>query len=135
MMRTALMLATIALLAAAAVPPSLFRNEAPALEIDTWIQPVTMDSYLLLRRVQPGMYRCRSLVHIKPGSRKVFGTDSIVLKPGESGEKKQDVGPFTVTFEATLSKTLEAKTVVTVTRDGQVINRQTSTIALPRGKT
>ena len=45
------------------VPPSLLRSDAPSIEIDVSVRPVTQDSYQLLERAKPGMYRCQAVVH------------------------------------------------------------------------
>ena len=130
-----LLLLVAILLIAATVPPSLLRSDAPALEISTSIQPVTQDEFFLLGspRVHPGTYRCRAAIHDEPGSHRVFSAKDIVIGPGESGETNNQFGPFTVAFKAKIAKTLDrAETVVTVTREGKIIGRQSSTVWLQR---
>lgn len=116
------------------VPPSLLRSDAPALEISTSIQPVTEDEYQLLnQRAVPGTYRCSALIHHEPGSNHVWKAKDVVIGPGESAETSSTLGQLGVTFHAEIAKTLDrAKTIVTVTRDGQVINRQSTTVWLQR---
>jgi hypothetical protein len=121
--------------AATAVPPTLLRGDAPALEISTSILPVTEDAYQLLgrTRVRPGTYRCSVQVHDAPGSQRVWGTDDVILGAGESGEQSADFGPLRLEFRASVGKSLDrAETVVTLFRDGKLINRQTSTVWLQR---
>ncbi len=123
------------LLIAATFPPSLLRSDAPALDIGTYVQPVTQDEYLLLgpKRVQPGTFRCKALVHDEPGSHVVITAKDIVIGPGESGETTSDLGPLNIKFKAKIAKALDqAETVVTVTRDGKIICRQSSTVWLQR---
>jgi hypothetical protein len=131
MLRTAVSL--LLLTAAAAVPPTLLRNDAPALEVRTTIRPVTQDAIQLLRRVKPGMYRCSVFVVDEPGSHRGFATKDIVLAAGESGEQSATYGPVRLQFRAALGKKLEqAVTTVTVYRDDKIITRQSSTVALAR---
>ena len=134
-MLRAIVIAASALLlgTTAAVPPTLLRNDAPALEISTSIRPVTQDEYQLLRRTTPEMYRCSAVVHDEPGSKRVWSTKDIVLAPGESGEETTVFGPLRLLFRASLSDNLDrAETTVTVTRDEKIVTRQTSTIWLQR---
>jgi hypothetical protein len=116
------------------VPPSFLRSDAPALEISTSIEPITADEYQLLhQRAVPGSYRCSALIHDEPGSNRVWGAKDIVIGPGESGETSSTFGQLGVTFRAEIAKTLDrAKTIVTVTRDGKIINRQSTTVWLQR---
>jgi hypothetical protein len=127
------LLAFLLIGAATEVPPSFLRSDAPALEVTTSIRPVTQDTYQLLRRVKPGMYRCEVRVHDEPGSHRVWGTRSIVLAPGETGEESAEMGQLRLHFKATIAKTLDrAETVVTVTREGKIIHKQRSTTWLQR---
>jgi hypothetical protein len=133
MIRTAVSLLVLA--AAAAVPPSLLRNDAPALEVRTSIRPVAQDEIQLLRRVKPGMYRCSVVVADEPGSHRVFATKDLVLAAGESGQESATYGPIRLQFRASLGKKLEtAVTTVTVYRDEKIVTRQSSTVALARGE-
>jgi hypothetical protein len=134
MFRAVVIVASIALLGTtSAVPPSLLRSDAPALQVDTSIRPVTEDRYQLLRRATPGMYRCSVVVHDEPGSRRVWATKDIVLAAGESGEETAIFGPLQLHFRASLGEKLDrAETNVTVTRDGRIVSRQTSTVWLQR---
>jgi hypothetical protein len=119
--------------ATVAVPPTLLRSDAPALEVSTSIRPVTQDEYQLLRRTVPGIYRCSVLIHDEPGSNRVWSTEDIVLAPGESGESSNTFGPLRLHFRASLSANLDrSEMTVTVTRDERVITRQTSTTFLQR---
>lgn len=134
MYKAALIVAcTVFIGAATAVPPALLLNVAPALEVRTSVRPVSHDRYQLLQRVVPGMYRCSVAVHDEPGSNRVWSTKDIVLAPGESGEQSATFGPLRLHFKASLSAKLDrAETTVTLTRDEQVITRQTSTVWLQR---
>ena len=115
------------------VPPTLLRSDAPALEISTSILPVTHDEYQLLVRPKPGMYRCSARVHDEPGSHRVLGVPDIVIGPGDSGEETATFGTLHIRFRAKISASLDrADTDVTITRDGNVINRQKSTVWLER---
>jgi hypothetical protein len=79
------------------------------------------------------MYRCSVLVHDEPGSKRVWSTKDIVLAPGESAEETSVFGPLRLHFQASLGASVDrAETTVTVTRDGKVVTRQTSTIWLQR---
>jgi hypothetical protein len=127
--------AVVVLGASRDVPPTLLRSDAPALEISTSILPVTQDRYQLLARPRPGMYRCTALVHDQPGSNRVLAVPDIVIGPGESGEQTAVFGALEIRFRAKISATLDrADTDVTVTRTGQVINRQKSTVWLERAR-
>jgi hypothetical protein len=119
---------------APAVPPTFLRSDAPALEISTSILPVTQDSYQLLgTRVVPGTYRCSAFIHDEPGSNRVWAAKDIVIGAGESGETSNTFGQLGVTFRANIAKNLDrAEMVVTVTRDGKIINRQSTTVWLQR---
>lgn len=134
MLRTVIIVASTLLLGATAtVPPELLRSDAPALEVRTSIRPVTADTYRLLRRAAPGMYRCSVLIHEASGSNRVWSTKAIVLAPGESGESSNTVGPLKLRFRASLGAKLDrAEMTVTVTRDDKVITRQTSTVWLEK---
>lgn len=135
MLRSIAVLAgTVLLGATATVPPTLLRSDAPALEITTSVRPVTQDEFQLLkRRITPGMYRCSVLVHDEPGSNRVWGTNHLVLAPGESDEVTDKLGQLTLRFRTSLGKNLDfASTDVTIYRDDKVINRQTSTVSLRR---
>ena len=124
---------TLLVSATVAVPPTLLRSDAPALEVSTSIRPVSQDEYQLLRRTVPGMYRCAVLIHDEPGGNRVWSTKDIVLAPGESGESSNAFGPLRLHFRASLSANLDrSEMTVTVTRDEMVIARQTSTTLLQR---
>lgn len=131
-------LSAIILLAVAAaevppLPPTFYRSDAPALEIRTSILPVTHDSYQLLKRVTPGMYRCQVYVLDHPGSDHVWAAQDVVLGPGESSEKTSAWGPIALTFKVKIEKSLDhAETTVTVSRDSKVISKQVSTVWLER---
>lgn len=133
MIRSIVILASTVLLGTT-VPPTLLRSDAPALEITTSVAPVTQDEFQLLkRRVKPGMYRCSVRIQDEPGSHRVWGTNHLVLAPGETDEVTDTLGNLKLHFRAKLGKDLDyASTTVTVYRDEKVINRQTSTFALQR---
>ena len=117
------------------VPPPLLRSDAPALDIETTIRPVTQDPYMLLDRPKPGMFRCQVFVHDAPGSNRVWTTKDIVLGPGESGESTNELGNLKLLFRARISKSFDrADTDVTLLRDDKVINRQRSTVWLDRNR-
>ena len=119
----------------AEVPPAFLRSDAPALQVDISIQPVTEDEFQLLRRVTPGMYRCSVRVHNATGSRRVWGTKDIVLLPGERGEETATLGPLKLSFAASIDERREkVEALVTVFRDDQVISRQRSSISLSAPK-
>ena len=111
------------------VPPSLLRSDAPSIEIDVSVRPVTQDSYQLLERAKPGMYRCQAVVHEEPGSHRVWGSEEILLSPGQTKEETTEFGQLKLHFRASIGKRADrVRTEVTLTRDGKVINRQTSSV-------
>jgi hypothetical protein len=114
------------------VPPSLLRSDAPALEIETVVQPTSHGPYELLegRRV-PRTYTCHVSVHDEPGSLKVWGTKAIVLAPGENKTARSALGDLEMTFEARIDQSAtRAHTRVEITRSGMVIARQKNTVSL-----
>ena len=119
------------LLASATVPPALLRSDAPAIEVETSIRPVTHDEYQLLVRAVPGMYRCEVYVHDEPGSRRIWGTSDLLVAPGGTAEKTVVLGQLRLDARAALGKEKDrAEVRVTITRDGKVIHRQTSRYVL-----
>jgi hypothetical protein len=128
-----LAIASFSLLAATTVPSSLLRSDAPSLEVDVAIAPVAHDALQLLERARPGMFRCSAIVRDEPGSRRIWTTKDIVLWPGESGEERTTLGQLDLHFQASIDRRAErAVTLVTVSRDGKVVNRQRSSIWLSR---
>ena len=125
------LLASSLFLVGMSVPPSLLQGNAPALEIRTTVRPVSEDPIQLLARAAPGSYRCKAVVFAEPGSRKVFGPPDIVIAPGEAGETTTTFGPLTVTLRARIIGRHRAETIVTVTRDGEIVSRQRSEAWLP----
>ena len=121
----------VLLISAFLAPVSLFRNDAPAIETRVSIRPVTEDAYQLLKRPEPGMYRCTVVVLDEPGSKRQFRTKDILVGPGGTGEETTVVGPLEVKVKASISRSLEhAEATVTVARDGKVVLRQTSDVSL-----
>ncbi|HEX6086742.1 MAG TPA: hypothetical protein VF266_19580 [Thermoanaerobaculia bacterium] len=119
------------LLVTMTAPQTLLRSDAPAIEVETIIRPVTHDRYQLLDRVTPGMYRCEVLVHDEPGSNRIWGTSDLVVAPGGSAEKSVTLGTLRMDARVTLTRAKDrASTRVTIYRDGKVIHRQTSTVSL-----
>ncbi len=126
-------IASFIFVAATTVPPALLRNDAPALEVEISLAPVSQDTWQLLRRPTPGTYRCSVFVHDEPGSRRIWGTKNIVIARGESGQDTAKLGPLELNVTATLDRSGErAQVVATVSREGKVINRQRSTVSLSR---
>ncbi|HEX9160448.1 MAG TPA: hypothetical protein VF980_01975 [Thermoanaerobaculia bacterium] len=123
------------LLAASATPPALLRSDAPALEVEIHIWPVTQDPLQLLTRVTPGMYRCSVLVHDEPGSNRTWKTKDVVISPGHSGEETATAGELQLHFKATVDRAAEkANAVATVTRNGRVVSRQKTSVFLSRAR-
>ena len=125
------LLASSLFLVGMSVPPSLLQSNAPVLDIRTTVRPVSEDPIQLLPRPAPGSYRCKAVVFSEPGSRKVFGPPDIVIAPGEAGETTTTFGPLTVTLRARIIDRHRAETIVTVTRDGEIVSRQRSEAWLP----
>lgn len=119
------------LLTAVTPPPALLRSDAPAIEVETTIRPVSSDPYQLLDRPVPGMYRCEILVHDEPGSSRVWGTTNLLLAPGGSAEETVTLGPLRMDARAALAKKKDyAEVRVTIYRDDKVIHRQRSVMSL-----
>ena len=115
----------------AAAPPWTFRNDAPALDISVSVRPVADDDYLLVPRPLPGSYRCSVTVHDIAERDRAFGTSGVVVAPGEKAERTTTVGPLNLHFGVRIAKAAQyAETVVTVTRDGKLMTRQHSRVAL-----
>ena len=119
------------LLAGTTVPATFLRSDAPAIQVDITIAPVTQDEWQLLRRVTPDMYRCSVRVHDQPGSNRVWGTKAVLLRAGESGVETATFGPLHLIFSASIDERRErVEAVATLIRDGKVINKQRSSISL-----
>lgn len=117
------------------IPERMMRSDAPAIEVETSIRSVTHDPYQLLKRVRPGLYRCTAIIHDEPGSHRILPAKDIVIGPGESDETTNVFENLEIVFSAKIAKELDrAETVVTLKRDGKVVNRQKSTVWLERLK-
>ena len=128
-MRTALVLLALSLFAA--VPPSS-SYDAPSLETRITVKPVTKDDYLLLRRVQPDMYRCSVIVQ-DTQTKESWKPEDVIVGPGENDRNTTTVGPFQIEVKASISKKVDSMNAqVTVMRGGKVVSRQVSSFLLEK---
>lgn len=112
------------------IPP---QAAPPALELSTSVMPVSRDAYQLLKRPAPGMYRCSVRVQEAPGSQRVWGPEEIVVQAGQTGETTTAHDGMTLQFRAGVAKAGDrADTIVTISRNGKVVTRQSSTVWLER---
>lgn len=118
------------------VPHRFLENEAPVLQIDVEIRPIEHDAFQLLKYPRPGDYRCSVRVREEPGSRRVWGTEDLLVRPGEAKEAISRLGSFELHFAVAVgSGSKNALATVTVTRDGKIIAKQTSKIWLDEPRT
>lgn len=97
-------------------PPQLITGDAPALEVDVSVTPVTKDEYQPLRRIKPGMYRASVLI-LDAERREGGWGDEVVVSPGEKRETRQTLGPLELYFSAGVDKSAErARILVSITR-------------------
>lgn len=110
---------------------ALLLAAAPAaMQVDLSVRPVTHDTFQLLKRAMPGMYRCS--VHIRASEDSpMWGPKDIVISPGEKSDETASLGGMQVRFSAKIGKKGDrAETSVIVLRDNVVIHKQTSTVWL-----
>src|SRR4051812_11183374 len=103
-MRTTLVLLALSLFAA--VPP-LPSAGVPSLETRITVKPVTKDDYLLLRRVQPDMYRCSVIVQ-DTQTHESWKPEDVIVGPGENDRHTTTVGPFQIEVKASISKKVDS---------------------------
>jgi len=127
-MRTTLALLALSLFAA--VPPP--STNVPTLETRITVKPVTKDDYLLLRRLQPDMYRCSVFVQ-NTETHELWHPQDVVVGPGENDKNITTVGPFQIEVKASISKKVDSMNAqVTVMRAGKIVSRQVSSFLLEK---
>jgi len=129
-MKRAAILSVFAFLLFASMRPAT--DPIPVLGIETEIKPSSLDEYMLLR-ASPFTYTCRARVYSVPGSSRygILASPTLVLVPGKSETVTQKAKDFDVTFTVALSEKKDhAQTVVELTRNGEVLQRQVSNVML-----
>lgn len=102
---------------------------APPLEVNVSIGPSTDDRWQLLKRPTPGTYTCDAVV--TDGQHHAFGSAHVIASPGVPASVHQSVRGYDFDFIVKIAKTADtATTKVTVTRNGTLLTRQTSTVKL-----
>ena len=115
-------------------PGPLDRNDVPVLDVRVSVRPVADDDYLLLPRPKPNSFRCSVSVLQEAEGKRGWSTEDIVIGPGERGISTRTLDQLSLHFAARINQSGEvAETVVSVTRDGKLLNRQRTTVALRPG--
>ncbi len=116
----------------AAPPPEKLAPVSPAFEISIDVHPSSSEPYQLLRRTTPSTYTCTATV-TTPGTTSLHQSQ-IIAEPGTPEETRQKFGDgFQLKFNVSVSRTgNEARAVAEISRDGQILARQSSQILLQR---
>jgi hypothetical protein len=102
----------------------------PPVGIEVTVQPSAMDAYQLLRRATPSTYTCEVYI-TKPGTKGVFATSKVIVKPGEKETSTIKTKQFDATFSVRVNRSRNrAAAEVVISREGTVMFEQKSYINL-----